>query len=233
MEAIPIQSHPLTSPNEGGIKVGMEQGHYIEMKKQVGEALRSQADQFDKAILTLAAGALALSLTFIKEIAPTPDGLTIGLLALSWGCFIGSVCLTLLSCHTSVCAYRRFDQILNIQQSKPDTDASSLKNCWVTVTLVLNLSSLVVFVVGTVLLSCSAYHGLKIKEQNVSDQKSTRLTEGAIPVSPPVAQEGQRGAVPPSPPVAKPGEHGAVPPLPPVTAPQPPVPQPPLPSTKK
>ena len=149
----------------------MEQAHYIEMKKQVGEALRSQADQFDKAILTLAAGALALSLTFIKEIAPTPDDLTIYLLAWAWGCFIGSVCLTLCSFHASVCAFRRFDQTLNIQHSKPDTDPSSLKNHWITVTLVLNFLSLVVFIAGTILLSSSAYHGLKVKEQDVSEKK--------------------------------------------------------------
>ena len=90
----------------------MEYGHYIEMKKQVDGALQSQANQFDKAILTLAAGALALSLTFIKEIAPTPDELTIRLLAISWGCYIVSIFLTLSSFHTSVCAHRRFDTIL-------------------------------------------------------------------------------------------------------------------------
>jgi len=198
----------------------MDQDHYIEMKKQVGEALRSQADQFDKAILTLAAGALALSLTFIKEIAPSPDGLTIALLAWSWGCFVSSVCCTLLSCHTSVCAYRRFDQILNIQQSKPETDACALKNHWVTATLVLNLLSLVVFVVGTGLLSYSAYHGLKLKEQDVSERKVQNLTEGAIPVSPPVAQGGQQTAGSP-----KPGT-GAVPPSPPAAPPRSPAPPP-------
>ena len=198
----------------------MEQAHYIEMKKQVGEALRSQADQFDKAILTLAAGALALSLTFIKEIAPTPDDLTIYLLAWAWGCFIGSVCLTLCSFHASVCAFRRFDQTLNIQHSKPDTDPSSLKNHWITVTLVLNFLSLVVFIAGTILLSSSAYHGLKVKEQDMSEkkEKTERLIEGAIPVSLPVA------ATPPATP-PKPGK-GAIPASPPVSPPKVPAPPP-------
>lgn len=230
----------------------MDQDHYIELKKQVGETLRSQADQFDKAILTLAAGALALSLTFLKEIVPTPNRLIIELLVASWGCFIASVCLTLFSCQTSVFAHQRLDQILNIQQSKPDTDVRSLRNHWVWVTTCLNLLSLVVFVSGTVLLSCSAYHGLKMKECNVADQK--RLTEGAIPLSPPVAsnpapspqasqpQPGtgavppsgrvEGGAIPLSPPVAQEGQRGAVPPTPPVATPKPATP-PPLPSGKK
>ena len=198
------------------------------MKKQVGEALRSQADQFDKAILTLAAGALALSLTFIKEIAPTPDGLTINLLAWSWGCFVSSVSLTLLSCHTSVCAYRRLDHILNLQQSQPDTDVSILKNHWVTTTLALNLASLAVFVVGTGLLSYSAYHGLKMKEQEMSAKTTNEKhgMEGAVPVSPPVGQGAQQVVIPP-----KPGT-GAVPPSPPVSPPRSPS-APPLPPKKK
>jgi hypothetical protein len=145
------------------IKMGMEQSDYIEMKKYVGDSLLSQANQFDKAILTLAAGALALSLTFIKEIAPNPDDLTIGLLAKSWGCFIGSICSTLLSFQMSICAFRRLDAILNIQRSKPNTDVSTLKNHWVTATITFNWLSLIVFIIGTVLLAYSTYHGLRLK----------------------------------------------------------------------
>jgi hypothetical protein len=200
----------------------MEQAHYIELKKQVGEALQSQAAQHDKAILTLAAGALALSLTFIKDIAPTPDGWTISLLAWSWGCFIGSVCLTLVSFQVSVCAFRRFDEILNIQQSKPDADASTLKNHWGTVTLVLNRLSLVMFIAGTIVLSVSSHHGLKVKAQKERDvsQKSSEIA-GAVPPSPPVAQ---LPAIPPVTP-SKPG-HGAIPASPPVRPPQAPPPPP-------
>ena len=47
----------------------MEHHDYIEFKKMVSDGLLSGAQQHDKAILTLAAGALALSLTFIKDIA--------------------------------------------------------------------------------------------------------------------------------------------------------------------
>jgi hypothetical protein len=92
----------LTMPHGKSIKIRMEQTHYIELKKQVGNSLLAQANQFDKAILTLAAGALAISLTFIKDIIPTPDALTIGLLTGSWCCFIGSICSTLLSFQMGV-----------------------------------------------------------------------------------------------------------------------------------
>ena len=209
----------LTLADERGRTSGMEQGQYTELKKHAGEALLNQANQFDKAILTLAAGALALSLTFIKDVAPAPNALIIGLLTGAWACFIGSVCITLISFQTGICAHRRFDENLNIQQRDPATDSNSLKNCWVGVTITLNFASLIVFIIGTVLLTCSAYHGLKLKEHNVPEQRSN------------MNQTEQRGAVPPTPPVP-PGELGAIPPSPPVSGPRTPPPSPPPPTKK-
>jgi len=210
----------LTFAIEGGKTSGMEQGQYTELKKHAGEALLNQANQFDKAILTLAAGALALSLTFVKDVAPAPDALIIGLLTGAWACFIASVCLTLISFQTGIFAHRRFDTNLNIQHRDPATDPNALKNCWIGVTTILNLASLIVFVVGTVLLACSAYHGLKLKEHNVPEQRTS------------MSPTEQRGAVPPTPPVP-PGELGAIPPSQPVNGPRtPPPPSPPPPAKK-
>jgi len=45
---------------------------YLEERKILIDSERETAQQFDKAILTLAAGALALSITFINQIAPEP-----------------------------------------------------------------------------------------------------------------------------------------------------------------
>ena len=201
----------------------MEPSHYIEMKKQAGEAIQSQATLFDKAILTAAAGALALSLTFIKDIAPTPDSLIVHLLAGSWICFIGSIALTLVSHRFSIHAFRRHDEILNILHGNPSTDHTKLKNPWIRRTEILNYASLVVLLVGAAFLSYSAYHGLRMKECNVSAEKTN-----AGPPAP--APREQRGAIPVSPPVSPPNhEFGAVPALPPVDGPK----APPPPPTKK
>lgn len=214
------QKSPLTLTSERGRTSGMEQGQYTELKKHAGEALLNQANQFDKAILTLAAGALALSLTFIKDVAPAPDALIIGLLTGAWACFIASLCLTLISFQTGILAHRRFDMNLNIQHRDPATDPNTLKNCWIGATTILNLVSLTVFVAGTVLLTCSAYHGLKLKERTVQEQRTN------------VSSTEQRGAVPPTPPVP-PGELGAIPPSPPVSGPRTPPAPPPLPPPAK
>jgi len=45
---------------------------YLDERKMLIYAERETAQQFDKAVLTLAAGALALSITFIKHIGLPP-----------------------------------------------------------------------------------------------------------------------------------------------------------------
>jgi hypothetical protein len=197
------------------------------MKKQAGEALQSQANQFDKAILTLAAGALALSLTFIKDIAPHPDALTVCLLAGSWICFISSVAMTLVSHRFSILAFRRHDEVLNILYSNPKSDRAKLKNRWIPITEILNYASLIAFIVGAAFLASSAYHGLRMKECNVSDEKGN--FGNVIPSVPPATPHVQRGAIPASPPEISPaqqsGEFGSIPTSPPVNGPETPAPE--------
>lgn len=57
---------------------------YLEERKILIDAERDTAQQFDKAILTLAAGALALSITFINQIAPQPIPNSICFLITAW-----------------------------------------------------------------------------------------------------------------------------------------------------
>ena len=137
-----------------------QENQYIELKKQVGEGLLSGAQQHDKAILTLAAGALALSLVFINDIAPKPSPETIPFLGWSWVILVVSMCFVLLSFHFSIFAFRRHDQHLDRLQSNPETDPSTLKNGWVAATLLLNLAALVCFVVGAILLLLFCYKNL-------------------------------------------------------------------------
>lgn len=63
------------------------------------DALREDAlqsgERYDKAILSLAGGALALSVTFLEKIAPHPFGWTYGLLGLAWLCLILAILLEL------------------------------------------------------------------------------------------------------------------------------------------
>ena len=69
------------------------------------DALRNDSlevsGRYDKAILALAGGALALSITFLEKIAPHPVAWTFILLAVAWLCLIVSVLLELYALATS------------------------------------------------------------------------------------------------------------------------------------
>jgi hypothetical protein len=216
--------HP-PSDNKLASGKSMDQSEYVEFKKQAAEGLQSSATQFDKAILTLAAGALALSLTFVKELVPSPDGTTIFLLACSWGAFIGSIVLTLSSFQLSMFAYMRHDKIIDTIYAAPDIDRSIFKNRWNRITIALNICSLVVFIVGTVFLTYAVYDNLKTRGDKMPYGEPARVEGGAITPGIPVAS--QRGAPTPAPAVAPPRPGtGHIPGNPPVAPPRPVAPPP-------
>jgi len=86
--------------------------------------LRAHLDgskQFDKMISTLSAGALALSITFINQIAPSPKPCTIYLLVISWILFLSSLFLTLVSFLKSQDACK--ERLLQMTGEKDDMSA--------------------------------------------------------------------------------------------------------------
>ncbi len=90
---------------------------YLDERRLLIEAEQKGAQQFDKAILTLAGGALAISITFIKNIAPHPNVETIYLLKSAWFAFILSLLSTLCSFLTSQSACRKQRDIIESEES--------------------------------------------------------------------------------------------------------------------
>ncbi|MDE1889230.1 MAG: hypothetical protein KGJ87_07580 [Planctomycetota bacterium] len=120
---------------------------YLEERKQLIGAERETAQQFDKAILTLAAGALALSITFIKQIAPHPKSQSIYFLIAAWTFFSLSILSTLISFLKSQDACRRQREILDQDRlSKPHDNKNSAAN-W---TNRFNWLSIVFFISGII-----------------------------------------------------------------------------------
>jgi len=102
---------------------------YLEERKQLVEAERKTAQQFDKIITTLAAGALALSITFIYQIAPQPKSYSKYFLIGAWISFCFSLLSTLISFLTSQAACRGQrdildEDILGKNNNKPNKAAS-------------------------------------------------------------------------------------------------------------
>ncbi len=133
--------------NKEGYKV------YLEERKLLIEAERETAQQFDKAILTLAAGALALSITFINQIAPKPKLYSIYWLIIAWSFFCLSLLSTLISFLTSQAACRKQRDILDEEISKNSKKSNNTEEnnaaLW---TDKLNKLSIAFFILGVMLL---------------------------------------------------------------------------------
>ena len=85
---------------------------YLEERKSLIDAKREASRLFDRAILTLAAGAFGLSLTFIRQISPTIQSGTLFLLICAWAGFCISLLSTLISFLTGQSACSRQIKIL-------------------------------------------------------------------------------------------------------------------------
>lgn len=123
---------------------------YLAERKILIDAERDTAHQFDKAILTLAAGALALSITFINQIAPQPKPNSIYFLITAWSFFGLSILSTLISFLTSQIACRQMREVLDQQQVTKNKDYKEPSaKTW---TNVLNYFSIGSFILGVIFL---------------------------------------------------------------------------------
>jgi hypothetical protein len=79
---------------------------YHEHRKQAWQDIQTSTDQFDRSLLTLSSGALALSLAFIKDLVPLKSAVGIWWLYSSWISFVLCMIVTLFSFPLSVKALK-------------------------------------------------------------------------------------------------------------------------------
>lgn len=120
---------------------------YLQHRKYLIETSLGQIGQFDKLIVTLSSGALALSLTFIKDISPTPIPCSKFLIFVSWILFTISLIATLLSHYTS---HKDMDfEIMKLDKNYEDErEMYDPKNPFRTATILLNILSASMFLIG-------------------------------------------------------------------------------------
>ena len=109
--------------------------------------------RLDRWLLTLSGGALAVSLTFVRDIAPHPVRCTVWVLVIGWFLLVLSIVMALSSHLTSLKAIRserdRLDDVLGKKKAlDPDTQESKAGK-W---TGHLNVLSTVALAVGIVLI---------------------------------------------------------------------------------
>lgn len=116
-----------------------------EQRQTYFDALREEARKFDTHILTLAGGALGLSLTFIRNLIPSGQEPKAKVLIVSaWGCFALTLLVILISFMTSQAACER--QIIELERGEP-----LRSNCWRIITKGLNILSILTFIIGVAL----------------------------------------------------------------------------------
>ena len=131
----------------------MDKEAYNAERSVLIDAEREAARGFDKAMITLSAGALALSITFVKNIAPNPANEW--LLFVAWAGFTSSLFFILASFLCSQAGMRRQREIIDADFNR-DCKAREQKNCWQKAVIGLNTLSMISFVVGVILLALFA-----------------------------------------------------------------------------
>jgi len=133
----------------------------LDERKAYFDAKNEQSQFYDKAITTLAGGALALSLVFIRDCVPEHHQVKHWLVLTAWLSFCTSLILTLASFLTSQQACQteidNIDEKIRARHRKEDSGA----NHWLAATVCLNWLSIFAFVGGAVFLALFAYYNLR------------------------------------------------------------------------
>jgi len=124
----------------------------FEQAKMLIEASEASSHSFDKAILTLASGAFALSLVFLKDVAPVLNKSTLYLLKWGWSFFALCLVCILVSFQTSQIACNHL--LKRIYKENVE------KNKWGTITRILNWTSIVSLIAAIIFMGTFFYANL-------------------------------------------------------------------------
>lgn len=187
----------------------MDYQSYLSYRENYDKAELEMSGRYDRWIITLSAGALALSITFIKEIAPSPVPCSVLVLVVAWAFLVLSLLSALISLLTSQRAIRDMREDYDASyKSGEERPAPKMK--FAKLTNWLNWSSAVLFICGVVALCVFSVENIPIqkeKQEMSNDRPAPQRPEpgsiktGYVPPPPPKpAGPTTRGFVPPPPP---------------------------------
>jgi len=128
-----------------------------EYRNHLSSARENASRDYDKALLTLASGALGISLVFVHDVAPHPRNTA--WLGWSWAMFGLSLLCVVASLLTSQSALRHAIQAIDDEEADAyDTADQSRYASW---TAGLNISAGATFLGGVAFLIVFAFHNLK------------------------------------------------------------------------
>lgn len=130
----------------------LDEETYLVARQGYDQAELEVSGRYDKWILTLSGGALAISITFIEKIAKNPSIETLVWLKLSWFCFVLSLLISLLSLLTSQSAIRENRKELDSSYREGRSPRIKFRRLHTCITNACNWGSLSTFIFGVIFL---------------------------------------------------------------------------------
>ena len=160
--------------------------NFLLARSALESASHKVAEQFDKAVMTLAAGGLSMSLLFIQKIAPQPKPDTLCYLTAGWIGFTASLLFVLSSFLFGYQSFRREIHILQKMYKNPDIE--KMPNWWTTIALVFNWVSAAALIAGAgfivffaILNAPNAERSADMTKGKQQSQQVVALKNGAAP----------------------------------------------------
>jgi hypothetical protein len=217
---------------ENGHSIGTDQGDavaddkkdgptndelYARLNATLSERELSNSENYDKSILMYATGALALSLSFIKDIVPLKEAIGTGYLEASWLFWIGAIVSVLTSFVLGQEANELQRKLALRYYYEDDETAYKEENKWIKYVKRANLTSGVLFVLGALATMVFAWSNIEHQRHLPTSEVKQMATPTSTPAPTPApSHRGMTGDAAPVPQIQK-----KPPPPPPAPAPTP------------
>lgn len=149
---------------------------YKRLNDTLSERELSNSENYDKSILMYATGALALSLSFIKDIVPLKEAIGTGYLEASWLFWIGSIVSVLTSFVLGQVALDLQRKLALRYYYEDDETAYKEENKWIKYVKRANLTSGVLFVLGAIATMAFAWSNIEHQQHLPTSEANQMAT---------------------------------------------------------
>lgn len=161
----------MNNNSENKEEVNNDQDH-TSYRNMLIETEQRISEQFDKTILTIAGGALAISLAFIKDVIGNGVMQAGWLLIISWASLTICLVLILVSFYSSLLAYRKAQDQVDNKTIKNETPGGHFSK----IVSISNAAGILLLCVGLVTLFIFAYENLSKENENGSKTYTSTKT---------------------------------------------------------